>query len=91
MKKPKFHWGTVAVHESSVGHLISVRAQILGDTGLCLNQYDPLKPAGKFVSGEFSCREHHLGVTTVNVIAINVDIQKIVVGTDFLKLLVGFA
>ena len=50
MKKPKFHWGTVAVHEASVDHLISVRAQILGDTGLCLNQYDPLKPAGKFVS-----------------------------------------
>ena len=49
-EKPKFHWGTVAVNEASADHLISVRAQILGDTGLCLNQADPLKTTGKFTS-----------------------------------------
>ena len=49
-EKPKFHWGTVGVFETSTNEFVMVKAQILGDTGLCVNQYDPLKPAGKFVS-----------------------------------------
>jgi hypothetical protein len=49
MKKQKFSWGTVELLTGSNGTCI-VKALIYGDSGLCINQYDPAEPKGKFIA-----------------------------------------
>ena len=48
-KAKGFHWGTVKVCEES-GEKFTLKALIYGSTGLCISQYDPIKPEGKFIS-----------------------------------------
>jgi hypothetical protein len=51
MKNKKgFYWGTTTVYIPSTNERVEVKALILRDSGLCINQYDPLAPKGKFVS-----------------------------------------
>ena len=48
---------------------------------------DPVAAAlGQLLDIQFARREHHLTDRAVNHIAIDVDVRKIVVGTDFLNL-----
>ena len=49
--KKKFYWGTVYVSPTTIGGAkIKVPALIYGDSGLCINQFDPYLPKGKFTS-----------------------------------------
>lgn len=50
MKKAKFHWATVGIHSHDHAIKVIVKALVLGDTGLCVNQFDPTEPKGKFIS-----------------------------------------
>ena len=48
--KKKFYWGKVYATLATGKEKIEVPALIYGDSGLCINQFDPRHPEGKFVS-----------------------------------------
>ena len=48
-KARRFYWRMVEVYVAS-GEKRTVKALVYGDSGLCINQYDPDNPAGKFIS-----------------------------------------